>query len=76
MLGYRIILPTTALLREGSREYIGTLGRDAIVIPTSVADRGGLVEATHDGRWIRVFERDLLERSERVDLKEISRIAT
>ena len=73
---YRIVFPITALLNEDSREHIGMLGRGVILIPVSCVDRAGLIEATCDGRRVRVFERDLLERSEIVDDADTRRDAT
>lgn len=75
MPAYRITFPITALLYEDSREHLGTLGRGVILIPVSSVDRTGLIEATCDGHQVRVFERDLLERSERIDLDETRRNA-
>lgn len=72
MPSYRIIDPLTALLREDSHEHIGMIGRGVIVITLSTVDRAGLIEATCDGRAVRMFERDLLERSERIDLDDTS----
>ena len=70
MPSYRIIDPLTALLCKDSREHIGMLGRGVIVITLSTVDRAGLIEAACDGRVVRIFERDLLERSERIDLDD------
>jgi hypothetical protein len=76
MAAYRIIFPITALLREDSGEHLGMLGRGVILIPVSPVDRAGLIEATCDGRQVRVFERDLLDRSERLEAYDASPDAT
>jgi len=36
------------------------------VIPTSASDPAGMIEATCDGKQVRLFARDLDERSERI----------
>ena len=63
---YRITSSITAVICEGIRERLQTLHPGSIVIPTSATDPAGMIEATCDGKHVRVFARDLDERSERI----------
>ena len=64
---YRITSSTTVVVRQGARERLQTLDPGSILIPTSVMDRAGMIEAMCQGEPVRVFARDLEERSELVE---------
>ena len=66
---YRITSSITAVTRQGTGERLQTLNPGSIVIPTSRTDFAGMIEATCDGNWVRVFARDLDERSELIEHK-------
>ena len=63
---HRVITAITAIVRETSGEQLQPLDPGVIVIPTSEPDHAGMIEATCNGTQVRVFERDLEERSEEV----------
>ena len=66
---YRITSSLTAVIFQGTRERLQTLNPGSIVIPTSVTDAAGMIEATCDGIRVRLFARDLEERSERIKVQ-------
>jgi hypothetical protein len=70
MPAYRIISSTTVVVRQGSRETLQTLDPGSVLFPTSATDAAGMVEATCDGDQVRIFARDLDERSEQVEAQE------
>ena len=57
----------TAVVHQGSQERLRALRPGAVVVPTSNADCAGMMEATCEGLLLRVFQRDLSERSERIE---------
>jgi len=63
---YRITSSLTAVICQGTRERLQTLNPGSIVIPTSATDGAGMMEATCNGDRLRIFARDLDERSERI----------
>jgi hypothetical protein len=67
---YRITSSTTVVLRQGTRELLQTLDPGSVLIPTSATDPAGMIEATCDGDRVRIFARDLDERSEPVEAQE------
>src|ERR1700730_16842884 len=68
---YRLISSTTVVVRRATRETLQTLDPGSILIPTSATDVAGMIEATCDGDRVRIFARDLDERSERVEAHEV-----
>ena len=64
---YRITLATTVVVCQGNTERLQTLDAGTIVIAVSAPDSAGLIEALCDDYRVRIFERDLDERSERVE---------
>jgi hypothetical protein len=68
MFGYRITFSMTAMIRHGSHELIRPLPRGVILVPTSSVERAGIVEATCGENRVRVVQRDLIERAERIEL--------
>jgi hypothetical protein len=56
----------TAVFRRGSRERILSLAPGKILIPQSTVDAAGMIDATCDGHRMRLFQRDLMERAERM----------
>jgi len=69
MLGYRITFSMIAVVRHGSQELIRPLARGLILVPTSGVDRAGMIEATCGEHRVRVFQRDLMDRAERIELE-------
>ena len=61
---YRITSWLTAVICQETRERLQTLNPGSIVILTSATDAAGMIEATCDGERVRIFARDLAERSE------------
>ena len=61
---YRVKASMVAMVPIGSRERLQSLGSGSVVVPISEISAAGMVEVLHDGNLIRVFERDLFERSE------------
>jgi len=69
MLGYRITFSMMAV-RPGSHELIRPLPRGVILVPTSSVDGAGMIEAICGENRVRVFQRDLIERAERIELSD------
>ncbi len=69
MFGYRITFSMIAVFRHGSQELIRPLARGLILIPTSTMDRAGMIEATCGEHRVRVFQRDLMDKAERIELE-------
>jgi hypothetical protein len=65
--GHRITVSMTVVLCQQSHERIRVLGPGLILVPTSAADRAGMLDATCDGHWVRVFQRDLMEKSQPIE---------
>lgn len=61
---YRVKASMVAMVPIGSRERFRSLGSGSVVVPISEIGAAGMVEMLYDGILIRVFERDLFERSE------------
>ncbi len=72
MLGYRVTFAMVAVFRHGSHELIRPLARGLILIPTSSVNSDGTIEATCGEHRVRVFQRDLMDRAERIDLSQIA----
>jgi hypothetical protein len=70
MFVYRVTFAMVAVFRHGSHELIRPLGRGLILIPTSTVKSDGTIEATCGEHQVRVFQRDLMERAERIDLSQ------
>jgi hypothetical protein len=68
MLGYRIAFSMVAVVCHGPHELIRPLARGLILIPTSSADHAGMIEATCGEHRVRVFQRDLMDNAERIEL--------
>lgn len=66
---YRITRSTTVVVRQGTQERLQTLEPGSILIPMSATDRAGMVEAMCGGRPVRIFARDLDEKSEPVEVQ-------
>jgi hypothetical protein len=56
----------TVMVRRGSRERILSLAPGRLLIPQSTADAAGMIDATCNGHHMRLFQRDLMERAERM----------
>lgn len=68
---YRITISTTVVVRQGDQERLEALEPGAVLVPTSATDRAGMIEAMCDEKRVRIFARDLDERSERVEIKSV-----
>jgi hypothetical protein len=69
MFGYRVTFSMVAVFRNGSRELVRPLARGLILIPTSVLNNDGTIEVTCGEHRARVFQRDLMDRAERIELE-------
>jgi hypothetical protein len=69
MFGYRVTFAMVAVFRHGAHELIRPLTRGLILIPTSSVNSDGTIEATCGEHQVRVFQRDLMDRAERIELK-------
>lgn len=67
--GYRVTFSMMAVVRHGSRERILSLAPGKILIPESTVDAAGMIDATCNGHRVQVFQRDLMERAERIRLE-------
>jgi hypothetical protein len=70
MFGYRVTFAMVAVFRHGSHELIRPLARGLILIPTSSVNSDGTIEATCGEHRVRVFQRDLVDRTERIELSQ------
>ena len=57
------------LISQGSREVIRELGPGVVLVPTSAIDLAGVIEATCGVHRVRVFQQDLMERSQRIEVE-------
>jgi hypothetical protein len=63
---YRVTSSMTVVVRHSSRERILSLAPGKILIPQSTVDAAGMIDATCNGHRVRLFQRDLMERAERM----------
>jgi hypothetical protein len=63
---YRVTFSMTVAVRRGSRERTLSLAPGKILIPQSKVDAAGMIDATCNGHRVRLFQRDLMERAERI----------
>lgn len=63
---YRVTFSMTVVVRRGSRERSLALAPGKILIPESTVDAAGMIDATCNGHRLRLFQRDLMERAERI----------
>jgi hypothetical protein len=63
---YRVTFSMTVVVRRGSRERILSLAPGKILIPQSKVDTAGMIDATCNGHRMRLFQRDLMEKAERI----------
>lgn len=73
-LAYRITFPITAVVLRNNRELMETLDPGGIVIPTSAADHVGMMDATWNGNKVRLFRRDVEERSHPVQVEAANNV--
>lgn len=66
---YRIRTSITAMIRRGASERFKSLNGGAILIPTSGPNSAGMIEARYENDSVLVFERDLDEASEQIELE-------
>ncbi len=67
--GYRVTCSMMAVVRHGSRERTLALAPGKILIPESIVDAAGMIDATCNGHRVQVFQRDLVERAEPIRLE-------
>jgi hypothetical protein len=72
MPAYRIKASLTAVILRGTHERLQSLNSGTLLIPLSEPNGAGMIEARCEGCLVRVFERDLFERSEPVELAAAS----
>jgi hypothetical protein len=72
MSAYRIIKSMTAVILRGTHERFECLDRGSILIPTSGPNSAGMIQAKHENDCVLVFERDLDEASERIEIEAVS----
>lgn len=69
---YRLTGTITALIAKDSRERLGCLAPGSILIPTSHTDAAGMIAARCDSLSVRVFNRDIQERTEQIEIETTS----
>ena len=62
--------PITAVIRYGTQEKLEVLKSGVILIPWSVPDSAGMIDAVCEGEHVRVFARDLEERSQPIEIEQ------
>ena len=67
--GYRITQSITIMVERGRSEVFRSLERGSILIPKSEPNAAGMIEAAYEGDYILVFERDLEEASEPIQVE-------
>jgi hypothetical protein len=68
---YRLTGTITALIAKDSRERLGCLAPGSILIPTSDTDRAGMIAALCDSLSVRVFDRDIQEQTEQIEIETV-----
>jgi hypothetical protein len=68
MTAYRVSSSITAILRRGQAEQFRMLNRGAIVIPVTKPNSAGMLEARCEENSVVVFQRDLEDASERIEI--------
>ncbi len=68
---YRLTGTITALIAKGSRERLGCLAPGSILIPTSNSDTAGMILALCDSLFVRVFDRDIQEQTEHIEIETL-----
>jgi hypothetical protein len=66
---YRLTGSITALIARGNRERLGCLAPGSILIPTSPSDAAGMIAALCDSLFVRVFDRDIQEQTEHIEIE-------
>ena len=69
---YRIRDSITAVVRQGASERFKCLKGGSILFPISGPDAAGIIEARYENEFVLVFERDLDEASERIEIETAS----
>jgi hypothetical protein len=69
---YRIRDSITAVVRQGASERFKCLNGGSILFPISGPDAAGMIEARYENDVVLVFERDLDEASERIEIEAAS----
>lgn len=69
---YRIKSSITAVIRQGASERFKCLNGGSIVVPVSGPNAAGMIEARYENDCVLVFERDLDEASERIEIEAAS----
>ena len=72
MLAYRIRNSITAVIRRGASERFKCINGGSILFPISGPNAAGMIEARYENDSVLVFERDLDEASERVEIEAAS----
>ena len=65
---YRLIRSIIVVVYDDLHETLQTLNRGSVIVISSAdQDYSGMIEATFEGRRVRLFARDLEERGERIE---------
>jgi len=66
---YRIRNSITAVIRRGASERFKCLDGGAILFPLSGPNAAGMIEARYENDFVLVFERDLDEATEHIEIE-------
>jgi hypothetical protein len=66
---YRIKTSITAVIRRGASERFKCIDGGSVLFPISGPDSAGMIEARYDNDHVLVFERDLDEASEQIEIE-------
>ena len=72
MSAYRIRNSITAVIRQGASERFKSLVGGSILFPISGPNAAGMIEARCENDFVLVFERDLDEASEHIEIEVAS----
>ena len=65
---YQVTFSMTAAVLQDSHEWLTALEPGTVVVLMYGVIDAGMIEAACDGHRVRVFRRDLLERSQRIEV--------
>jgi hypothetical protein len=71
MSAYRINNSITAVIRRGAGERFKSLDGGSILFPISGPNAAGMIEARYENDVVLVFERDLDEATEQIEIEAV-----
>jgi len=66
---YRIRNSITAVIRRGSSERFKNLDGGSILFPVTGPNAAGMIEARHENDFVLIFQRDLHNATEQIEVE-------